>query len=202
MNKYLKYLVGLAIIIIGLLIKTTLNHNMNYWSFVRGFSILSFAVGLVLMVPRSLEKINNKGKKSLSPRLGKVVAKLKPIILTILLFVVVLGLERLGGNLNYRLRDYFLNHDTAIANGYAKGIKRIDLVKIGHEDFYLIDFNVGDKVQSSGLMVAYAAKDSGLFTEINQFKNSEGQLIINNLRSGNVQVKYSKKFPSFFKVNE
>ncbi len=175
---------------------------MNYWSFVRGFSILSFAVGLVLLLPRNLEKTNGTGKKYLSPRFGKIVAKLKPLILTILLFVVILGLERLGENLNYRLRDYFLNHDTAVATGYAKGIKRIDLVKIGHEDFYLIDFNAGDKVQSSGLMVTYAAKDSGLFTEMNQFKNSGGQLIINNLRSGKVQVKYSKKFPSFFKVNK
>ncbi|QGY44715.1 hypothetical protein GM418_13875 [Maribellus comscasis] len=175
---------------------------MNYWSFVRGFSILSFAVGLVLMVPSSFEKTNSKGKKSLFPGLSKIVAKLKPLILTILVFVVILGLERLGKNLNYRLRDYFLIHDTAIATGYAKGIKRIDLVKIGHEDFYQIDFNAGDKVQSSGLMVAYAAKDSGLFTEMNQYKNSGGQLIINNLRSGKVQVKYSKRFPSFFKVEK
>lgn len=175
---------------------------MNYWSFVRGFSILSFAVGLILLVPRNLEKINSPGKKSLSPRFGKVTAKLKTLILTVLLFAVILGLESLGANLNYRLRDYFLNHDTAVTTGYAKGLKRIDLVKIGHADFYLIDFKAGDKIQASGLMVTYAARDSELFTKMNQNKMGERQLIINNLRSGKVQVKYSKKFPSFFKVNE
>lgn len=175
---------------------------MNYWSFATVFSILSFVVGLVLLVPRNLEKTNSKEKKSLSHSMSKIVEKLKMLILIIVLFVVALGLERLGEILNYRLRDYFLNQNTAIVTGYAKGIKRIDLVKIGYEDFYMIDFNVGDKVQSSGLMLTYAAKDSGLFTGMNQYKNSESQLIINNLRSGKIQVKYSRKFPSFFKVDK
>lgn len=122
--------------------------------------------------------------------------------LLILLLAAVIGLEKLGSHINYKLRDYLLSKKTESTIGFVKGIKRIDTVKMGYEDFYVIDVIINGKIQSTGLPIKYADKDNDHFDKINNPKLDRNNLTIVKLKENQVEILYSKIYPSFFRINK
>ena len=113
---------------------------------------------------------------------------------------MVIGLEKSGKYLNYNLRNYFLNSDSKIAKGIIIDFVRIDLPKAGEEDFYLIQFNYGQKLIKKGLIIEYTVWDND--NESKNFKITDNGIVVNKIKGGKIDIMYSEKFPSFIKILE
>lgn len=195
----IRKIIGILLIAFGLISKITMTHNIDYWGLSKNISIIFFIIGLVILTPFHLIDSSNKdSKKTKNSKL--VLSKALKLTVVIILFVCSLGLERLGSYLNYRVRYYYLSQEIESTDGVVSGIKRINIVKLGHADFYEISFNVNGKNYSNGLLVNYAERDSEYFDKYGKTKISNSTLSVENLRGNQVQIIYSKKFPSFFRI--
>ncbi|NPV51650.1 MAG: hypothetical protein HPY60_10725 [Candidatus Methanofastidiosum sp.] len=131
-----------------------------------------------------------------------VTRNVKQIIILILLFISILGFEKIGENLNYKLREFYLSNNTIKTVGSIKGIKRIEIVRIGRQEFYTVNFIVEKELKTYGLITKYAKKDNQHFDNYINPKFTNGTMIINRLKGAEVEVLYSKRFPSFFRIIE
>lgn len=193
--------IGILFIVFGLFSKITLTHNIDYWEFSKNISIITFIIGLVILTPFHLIDSSDKdSKKAKSSKL--IFSKTLKLTVVVFLFVCALSLERLGSYLNYRVREYYLSQETESAYGIVSGIKRINIVKLGHCDFYVISFKVNGKNYSNGLLVDYAEKDREYFDKYGKPKISNSTLSKGNLKGNQVQIIYSKRFPSFFRIGD
>ena len=197
----LKYIVGFAIIIFGLLLKITLNHNMNYWGLTKTSTIILLAIGLAMIFPFENERTIQKNKKTLNSK-RRILKNTKSILFLGLLLIGIIGLEKIGKELNYYLRNYYLSHNTENTIGFVKGIKKIDIVKTGHAEFYMIEFNTTEKRILQGLMVDYAERDNSFFEKFKQPSFNGNEMTINNIKGNEINIKYSKKYPSFFQIDK
>jgi hypothetical protein len=201
LKKNLIYIVGIILIIIGLILKIILNHNIEFWRFAKGTSIFLFAVGITVCLPFEFIKGFQKQEFKSSP-LKWVTRNVKQIIILILLFISILGFEKIGENLNYKLREFYLSNNTITTVGSIKGIKQIDFVRLGRQDFYTVNFIVGKELKTYGLITKYAKKDNQHFDNYINPKITNGAMTIKKLKGAEVEVLYSKRFPSFFKIIE
>lgn len=192
---------GILLIIFGLVLKTLLTHNINYWGFSKNISIISFIIGLIILTPfHLLDSSHKDNKKTKSSKL--ILSKSLNLIVIAILFVCGLGLEKFGAYLNYKVRDYYLSKETGTTTGIISGIKRIDIVKVGHADFYDINFKVNGENYSTGLLVDYADKDNEYFDKFKKPIISNSTMTIGKLKENQTKIVYSKRFPSFFRIVE
>ena len=184
-----------------MILKISLTHNIYYWEISKNVSIISFIIGLIILTPFYLidssysEKKNTKASKT-------ILRSILNLIVIAILFACGLGLERLGNFLNYKTRDLFLSHNTETTTGVISGIKRIDAVKVGHADFYVISFKANGENYSNGLLVDYAEKDGEYFDKFKKSKISGSTMTIEKLKGNKAKIVYSKRFPSFFRIIE
>ena len=194
-------IIGILLLIFGLILKITLTHNIDYWGFSKNISIISFIIGLVILTPfHLLDSSHKDNKKIKSSKL--ILSKVLNVIVIGVLFVCGLGLEKFGNYLNYKVRDYYLSQKTESTTGIISGIKRIDIVKVGHADFYEINFKVNGENYSNGLLIDYAEKDSEYFDKFRKPIISNNNLTLGKLKGNQVQIIYSKRFPSFFRIGD
>lgn len=184
-------------IIVGLVVKLFLNHNLTYWAIAKSISILLFAIGLIILTPLNIDPIN---KNKVNAKINFILKYSKKIIWYIIFILLIIGLEELGQSLNYSLRDCYLSNNTGETIGYFNGIKRINIVKVGYEDFYLVDFNVNGKIYSNGLLVDYGEKDVSSTDEYRKSEITKNNIAIGKLKGSRVKIIYSNKFPSFFRI--
>lgn len=197
MKRFIKYIIGFLIIVSGLTLKTCLNHNVNYWGIVKIISLLCFIIGIAAFVP--LGSVESKSHGSSSEELLK---KMKWVGIAVIMVIGIIGFEKLGVKMNYKLRNYYLSYNTGKAVGTIRGIKRIEIVRGGHADFYVIDFSISGNTYYGGLQVKYADEDNNYFDKFIHPKVVNGGLTVSILKGDFVNIVYSKKFPSFFKVQE
>jgi hypothetical protein len=197
----IRKLIGITLLILGLSLKITLSHNIDFWVISKNVSIILFAIGLILLTPtRILSTSNFSLKKTSNSKM--IISKVLNLIVIALIFGCLLGLEKLGNYLNYNTRNFFLSQNTEMTSGTITGIERINILKVGYADFYLVDFKLNGEIYSSGLLVDYAEKDNA---NINRYSKSEisGKSMINyKLKGKNVKITYSKRFPSFLRIEE
>lgn len=197
----IRKVIGFLLLLFGLILKITLTHNIDYWGFAKNISIISFIIGLIILTPFHL--IDSSYKDSKKVKSSKLlISKVLNLTVIVFLFVCGLGLEKFGNYLNYRVRNYYLSQETEITTGIISGIKRIDIVKVGHADFYEISFKANGDNYSNGLLVDYAEKDNEYFERFINPKISSSTMTIEKLKGNQIQVVYSKRFPSFFRVAE
>ena len=195
----IRKIIGLLLIVFGLILKIALTYNIDYWGLSKNISIISFVIGLVSLTPFHLIDSSNKDSKKVK---GSRLIFLKVINLVVIasLFVCGLGLEKFGNYLNYKVRDYYLSKETEITTGVISGIKRINIVKVGHADFYEISFKANGEIYSNGLLVDYADKDNVHFDKFKKPIISNSTLTIGRLKGNQTKIAYSKRFPSFFRI--
>lgn len=195
----IRNIIGILLIVFGLILKIILSHNIDYWGFSKNISIISFIIGLVILTPfHWLDSSHKDNKKTKNSKL--ILSKVLNLVVIAILFVCGLGLEKFGNYLNYKVRDYYLSQETEITIGIISGIKRINIVKVGHADFYEINFKVNGEDYSNGLLVDYAEKDSEYFDKFRKPIISNNNMTIGKLQGNQVQIIYSKRFPSFFRI--
>ncbi|TAJ15490.1 hypothetical protein DMA11_00950 [Marinilabiliaceae bacterium JC017] len=127
---------------------------------------------------------------------------LKEISLAVVLLTAIMSLEFVGTTLNYKLRNYYLSHNTASTTGYIEGIKRISVMKKVSEEFYLIDFQTKTKNESGGLIKEYSERDNNYFNQFTTATPINKTLTIEKLKGKEVEIIYSRTFPSFFRINK
>lgn len=196
----LKYTIAIFTILTGLALIAMLDHNIHYWAAVTEISFFLFAIGLVIIIPFNDRKNNLKAKPQKVP--SNQLNKLKQFGIAIILLIAVIGLEKFGAHLNYKLRNYYLSFDTEQTICYLNGIKRMDIVRGPHEDFYLVDFYIGGSLYSGALPEEYSRKDNKYFQRFSQPQIIGNGISIEKLSGHQAKVLYSKKFPSFFKIIE
>jgi hypothetical protein len=197
----IRKIIGALLLVFGLILKITLTHNIDYWGFSKNISIISFIIGLILLTPfRLIDSSDKDSKKTKSSKL--ILSKGLNLIIIAILFVCGLGLEKFGNYLNYKTRVYFLSQNTESTIGIISGIKRINIVKVGEADFYEISFKVNRENYSNGLLLDYAEKDSEYFDKFRKPEITKNTMAIGKLKGSQVNIIYSKRFPSFFRIGE
>jgi hypothetical protein len=126
----------------------------------------------------------------------------KKVLFIVLFLGVVFGLDWIGQKLNYKLRDYYLSNNTEQSIGVIRNIKKVDYVKVGSERFYVIDFIIDNRTVTQGLMIKYADKDNDYFNRYKKPKLTRQNLTIDYFKGSQVEILFSKRYPSFFKINE
>jgi len=196
-----RLIIGVSLLVLGLTLKIVLTHNINYWGFSKNVSIILFIIGLISLTPlRFMDSSENAYKKNKSSKI--ILLSALNLIVIAVIFVCGFGLERFGSYLNYKTRDYFLSHNTENTTGVIHGIKKIKIVKVGQADFYEIDFKANGKIYSNGLLVDYLIKDNENFDKSGKTEISENTMDISKLKGKIVKIVYSKRFPSFFRIEE
>lgn len=104
--------------------------------------------------------------------------------------------------MNYKLREYYLSNNTGTTIGFVKEFKHIDIVRTGSEKFFIIDFEINNKIQSNGLMIKHAKKDNNYFARFTNTKMIDNDMNIDKLKGLEIKILYSNKYPSFFKIQE
>lgn len=195
MTKNLAYIIGSFLVCIGFIFKSLFNHNLDHWVLLKYFCLLSIALGLSAILVPIEEELLKKKKSAKASRAGGNTFRVTTF-LTVL--ILTLGLEKLGEIANYQLRTYYLNQSVVQTNGTIDSMKRIDLSKVGNEDFYLVNFEIDGKAVQKGLIVDYAQKDG--YKIVDQITRVDESLFVPIVKGRTVQIIYSDKFPSFFKI--
>jgi len=200
-KKYLIFIIGFLLLMAGLILKISLCHNMKYWGNITAISRIAilFGLGLICMIPISY--LSEK-KKFSDSKIGWLIFNSKKVVFLILFLGVVFGLDWIGQKINYKIRDYYLSKNTETTTGTIRGIKSLDLVKVGYEKFCIVDFVIDNKLVEQGLMLKYAKKDNDYFKRFKTPKISGQNLAVDRLKGNRVEILYSKKYPSFFRINE
>jgi|TARA_R110002033_G_scaffold66801_3_gene117787 hypothetical protein len=172
---------------------------LDYWVTVKYFSLFSLVLGFSAILIAVEEKLNTfKRKKKRSTMKSRIGGSILRILTLVVALAFTIGFEKLGVKANYQLREFYLNHSIVRTNGKIDGLKRIDLVEAGEEDFYLVSFKIGEKIVQKGLIIDYAKKDGyEIEDEINRIKKS---LFVPRINGRAVEIVYSQEFPSFLKI--
>ena len=199
MKKYLKYVIGISLIVAALILKSLLNHNIKYWELVKYSTILLSILGILVLLFSVWNNIREKPKKAFQ-KLPKewLVYYLTNGTVLILALVAIIGIEKLGESLNFKLREYYLSQDTAKTTGILEDYIRFYLPKAEDEDFYLISFNIENQIFKKGLLVKYREKDGSYYNGKIMLENNK--LRVENMIGSKIEIEYSKKFPSFLKI--
>ena len=201
MKKNLNISVGIILLVIGLILKSLFNHNLEYWELIKYCSLFLFVIGFSSLLFPVWEKWNRKPIKNFQQKPTNWILYYSKNIFSLgLMLLMVIGLEKSGKYLNYNLRNYFINSDSKMTTGIIIDFVRIDLPKAGEEDFYLIQFNNGKKLISKGLLIEYSEWDNNNLS--NNFKITDNGIVVNKIKGGKVNIMYSEKFPSFIKIIE
>ena len=203
MKRCVKYIVGLFLILVGLLIKSALNHNIIYWGLTLTITLILFAIGIVLIFPLNYNYLSwlNYRSFSNSPTVW-IIENAKRILIYAVLILGILGLEKLGVEFNYQIRNHYLSKNTQKTVGYVKGIKQISISKTGNENFYMINFLVNNKIETKGLLIKYSEKDNTISNELKSGVIKPNKLLVNTMKFNQVEIIYSIEYPSFFRINE
>lgn len=201
MKKNLNISIGIILIVIGLILKSFFNHDLEYWELIKYCSLILFVLGLSSLLFSVWEKWNRKPIKTFKQKpTNWILFYSKNIISFGLMLLMVIGLEKTGKYLNYNLRNYFLNSDSKIAKGIIIDFVRIDLPKAGEEDFYLIQFKYGQKLINKGLLIEYSDWDNK--NQSKKIKIKDKGIVVNKIKGGKIDIMYSEIFPSFIKIVE
>ncbi len=200
MSKNLTWRIAIALVVVGLFLKTVFNHNIEYRELVKHTSVFLFLFGFSAIGFLYWEKWKQQTQsrfKSQSTR--GVFYYFKTALGLCIIVFSTLGLEKAGKYLNYSLRNYYLQEDTSVTIGVIVNLISIHLPNAGRENFYLIQYKVEEKMILNGLIVEYSNWDH----DQNQFPEpSKRELKVNRIKGGNIQVEYSNKFPSFLRIVE
>ncbi|MDN3725513.1 hypothetical protein QRD02_14075 [Aequorivita sp. SDUM287046] len=201
MSKRLKIVIGIFSIVIGLTLKSLFNHNLKYWELIKYSSLFLFVIGLSILLFPLWEEWKYKPKKKFKEQPTKwLVYYSKSVFALGFTLFTIIGLEKSGKYLNYTLRNYYLSSNSKITNGTIINYVRINLVKAGQEDFYLIQFNDGEKLIERGLLIDYSDWDNDKGSE--DFKMTQNGIVVNKVKGGKVNIQFSERFPSFLKIVE
>ena len=199
MEKNLKYIIGITFIVLGLILKSLLNHNIKYWELVKYSTILLSIFGISVLLLSVWDKIEKKPKKTLQklPKAWLVYYLTNGTVL-ILALVAIIGIEKIGESLNYKLREYYLSQEIVKTTGILEDYIKFYLPKVEDEDFYLISFNIENQIFKKGLLVKYSEKDGSYYN--GKIKLENNILTVEKMIGSKVEIEYSKKFPSFLKI--
>jgi len=208
MRIKLKYIIGSTLIILGLILKSLLTHNIDYWGIVKTWTILLFTFGQVFIFLDFLMKLDNKPKTSFRGTPLKWIIRATKIAAVLIISVAItVGFENVGIKINQKLRTHYLSFDTAKAEGTIIGIKSVPytIKYTSHKRFYLIEYKVGERTIQQGLDY-----DDKYYQRLIQNKTivfSENMnrldiLNINNRVGVKLNIVYSKKYPSFLRIDE
>lgn len=201
MNNSIKYTIGILFIILGVFIKTLFNHNMEYWGTIKVLTIFIFILGLFICFIPFWEKFDKKPKISFSKGISQwVLWYSKNTLMLLSLLGLIILLENIGENLNYKLRGYYLSNDTIITNGIIVGVKTINTVKMGFEEFYVVDFVYNNKKVQKGIMLEYSLKDINGNVDFVSLNNNS--ISVKRLGKMDTKILHSRKYPSFLKIIE
>jgi hypothetical protein len=197
----MKYrIIGIIIVLIGLVLKTIFNHNIEYWFTIKNISLILFFIGLGIIQYPLWEKIDNgiksKSKKNKRKRIINKGFKIALILFYVLLIVV---LEKTGKELNFELRKHYLSKKTIKTVGKITDYKKLHIFRSGEEEFYVIEFKNNGKKITEGLINDYDLWENKK-SEIYSLKN--GELKLNKVIGSKITVEYSEKYPSFLKIIE
>lgn len=173
--------IGLTMIIVSFALKATLNHNMEYWGTVKTWTVFLFIIGLVvtgLPIFEWIEKSKPRTFKIDPPRW--IFYVIKAIIAVVIMVAIGIQLETFGIWTNERLVEYYLSKETEVTEGLILGETKVSYTikySTHYERFYVIRYNAGGQVIEQGVKPSYSLNIGQTY-----------------------KVKYSKKFPSMFKM--
>jgi hypothetical protein len=201
LKKHLNYIIGILLILIGLILKTFLNHNVEYWEFVKYSTIFLFLFGILFLFYSVWNKMLIKPTMPFFRLpVNWIFYYLKNAFFLVASLAAIVGLEKSGELLNYELRRIYLSQETIKTEGVITNYLKIDLVKAGEETFYLISFKCEDEIIQKGLIIDYSKKDNNYQNKM--FTLTDNVLKINRLKGSKVKIVYSKYYPSFLKIVE
>ena len=199
MRKNLNYIKGTIFILIGLVLKSLLNHNIEYWELIKYTTILFLIIGISTLLFSVWDKLDKKPKKPFKKAPIKwLMYSLKYGAVLIIVLIVVISLEKTGESLNYKLREYYLAQETITTNGIIEEYIRFYMPKVEDEDFYLVSFIIDNKKVKKGLLVEYSKKDG--INNVGKIKLENNTLSVSRIKKSPIIIIYSKKFPSFLKI--
>jgi len=186
-------------ITIGLILKTLFNHNIDYWELIKYATILFLIFGISALLFSVYDKLDKKPKKPFKKVPIKwLIHYLKNGATLIVVLIAVIGLEKTGESLNYKLREYYLLQETVTTDGILEEYIRFYMPKVEDEDFYLVSFKIENEKVKKGLLVDYSEKDGKNNVGTVTFENNG--LSVGRTKGSPIKLIYSKKFPSFFKI--
>ena len=194
--RILRYSISFLLVLTGLIANTCLGHLLSWWLFVQITSVFLPAVGISILLGTQLFRERGQRAKT-SDRLSSTIKKLAFIVL---LFAGISYLGKLGGYLNYQIRDYFLSQHTETTNGFIIGVAEKKLSRGASSDFYLVEFSVDGDKHSYGLLVEYQKMDEGIDENYSLRSFDGNTLMVSRPKLMRVKVQYSTAHPSFFRV--
>ncbi|WP_298767706.1 hypothetical protein [uncultured Polaribacter sp.] len=197
----MKYrIIGIIIVLVGLVLKTIFNHNVEYWFTIKNISLILFFIGLGIIQYPLWEKIDNGIKSEYKKNKKKWIIN-RGFKITLILFYVLLivVLEQTGKQLNFELRKHYLSEKTIKTIGKIIDYKKLHIYRSGEEEFYVIEFKHNGQKITKGLINEYDLKENKN-SEIYSLKN--GELKLNKVIGSRIKIEYSEKYPSFLKIIE
>ena len=173
--------IGVIIIIAGLALKATLNHNMHYWSAVKTWTVVLVIMGLIVTGVPIFEWVEKSKPRTFwtDPR-GMILHIVKAIIALVVMVAIAIQIENFGVWTNDRLVEYYLSKETVDTDGLILGEQRVTYTirhSTSYEVFYVVRYEAEGEVIEQGIEPDYRLKIGQTY-----------------------RVTYSKKFPSIFKM--
>jgi hypothetical protein len=195
-----KITAGIIIILIGLTLKAIFNHNIEYWFTIKNTCLVIFFVGLGIFQFPIWNKIYNNISVSKKENKKKwLVNRTLKIVLILFYVSSVVILEKVGKRLNFELRNSYLSENTIKTKGKIIDYKKLDLVRTGEEEFYLVRFEHNGRILTKGILNDYDLWENEN-SQIYSLKNCE--LKLNKVIGSTVEIEYSEKYPSFLRMTK
>ena len=121
------------------------------------------------------------------------------LVIGVSVVVLFIAFKFLGEEVNYRLRSRILQGDTVTVLATLQEVHTSRIPKGGSQTFLMVHLAGESRETVRGLPLSYLKRDLPDFSPIGM-RNSE-TLEVRSLNRGEAEVTYSKRFPSFFKIN-
>ncbi|TNJ40998.1 hypothetical protein KFZ70_04110 [Tamlana fucoidanivorans] len=191
-------LIAIILIIIGTTVKALFGHLALNWANLESTSLILYLIGFTILIYNLVSRID-KNRKELSFKKNPLKWIFsRSIFIYILIIPIVIALIYLGENLNIKMQEYFLGQDTEKTVATFVGFEQQSyLIKYGREtkEFAMFEYKTPNGLIKQGLpKEEFKLKKSSYTVENNKL------VIPNNIKNQKVEIVYSKRFPSIFKI--
>jgi len=191
-------LIAIFLILIGTSIKALFGHLADNWATLESTSLILYLIGFTILIYNLVSKID-KNRKELSFKKSPLKWIFnRSFFIYILIVPAVIGLINLGEILNTKMQDYFLQQDTETTTATFIGFdKQSYPIKFGREtkEFAVFEYKTSNGIIKQGLPKEVFKPKKSSF----EIKNNN-LVILNDKANQKIEIIYSKKFPTIFKI--
>ncbi|MBU2950437.1 hypothetical protein KO493_06995 [Tamlana agarivorans] len=191
-------LLAILLILAGTTIKALFGHLAKNWANLESISLILYLIGFTLLLYNLVSRIdkNNEEISFKNNPLKWIFGR--SFFIYILVIPVMVGLMYFSENLNIKIQEHFLKENTEKTIATFIGFeKQSYLIKYGKEtkEFAMFQYKTPNGIIYQGLPKKNFKPKKSSFT----VKNS--QLVISNkMTNQKVEIIYSKKYPTIFKI--